>query len=98
MATNPLVGAWRLVAMEMRSPDGRVQYPFGRDAIGSLIYAAAGRMSATIMAGERTPFGTAYRRGEGGAAKAAALETYLAYAGRYAFLGDRVVHQVEIAL
>jgi hypothetical protein len=98
MATNPLVGAWRLVATEIRSPDGRVRYPFGRDPSGYLIYAADGRMSATIMAGERTAFGTAYRRGEGCEAKAAALETYLSYAGRYEFLGDRVVHRVEIAL
>ncbi len=98
MATNPLVGAWRFIAMEYRYPDGRVRHPYGRDATGYIIYTAEGRMSATLMAGGRAPFGTEYRRGEGRDAKVAAFETYLSYAGRYEFLGDRVVHHVEVAL
>ena len=98
MVAAPLIGAWRLVAMEYRYADGRVRYPYGRDASGYIIYTADERMSATLMGGDRAPFGTEYRRGEGGAAKAAAFESYLSYAGRYEFLGDRVVHHVEIAL
>ena len=98
MATNPLVGAWQLVAMEYRHPDGRVRYPYGRDAVGYIIYTADGRMSATLMGGGRAAFGEEFRRGEGQEAKAAAFESYLSYAGRYEFLGDRVVHRVEVAL
>jgi len=98
MAATPLVGAWRLVAMEYRHADGRVRYPYGRDATGYIIYTAGGRMSATLMGGDRARFDTEYRRGEGGAAKAAAFESYLSYTGRYEFLGDRVVHHVEVAL
>ena len=93
-----LIGAWRLVAMEYRHTDGRVRYPYGREAVGYIIYTADGRMSAALMAGDRAPFGAEYRRGEGHEAKAAAFETYLSYAGRYEFLGDRVVHRVEVAL
>ena len=96
--THSLVGAWRLVAMEYRYPDGRVRYPYGRDAVGYIIYTADGRMSATVMGDDRASFGTEYRRGEGTEAKAAAFEGYLSYAGRYEFLSDRVVHYVEVAL
>ena len=84
--------------MQHRHADGRVRYPYGRDASGYIIYTADGRMSATLMGGDRTPFGSEYRRGEGGTAKASAFESYLSYAGRYEFLGDRVVHYVEVAL
>lgn len=94
----PLVGAWRLVAMEYRYPDGRVRYPYGREATGYIIYSGDGRMAATLMAGGRAAFGGELRRGEGGDRKAAAFEGYLSYAGRYEFLGDRVVHHVEVAL
>jgi hypothetical protein len=95
---SPLVGAWRLVAMEYRYPDGRVRYPYGREAVGYIIYTADGRMSATLMGGDRAQFGIEFGRGEGREAKAVAFETYLSYAGRYEFPGDRVIHHVEVAL
>lgn len=84
--------------MEYRYPDGRVRHPYGREATGYIIYTADGRMSATLMAGDRVPFGTEFGRGDGREAKAAAFETYLSYAGRYEFPGDRVIHHVEVAL
>src|SRR5215212_6607593 len=95
---NPLIGSWRLVSMEYRYADGRVRYPYGREAVGYIIYTADGRMSATLMSDDRAPFGTEYPRGEGREAKVAAFETYLSYAGRYEFQGNRVIHHVEVAL
>jgi hypothetical protein len=95
---NPLIGAWRLVAMENRYADGRVRYPYGREAVGYILYTAEGRMSATIMGGGRAPFGVEMGRGDGAGEKIAAFESYLSYAGRYTFGGDRVVHHVEAAL
>jgi hypothetical protein len=84
--------------MEFRYPDGRVRYPYGREAIGYIIYTADGRMSAALMSDDRAPFGTEFGRGDGHEAKAAAFESYLSYAGRYEFPGDRVIHYVEVAL
>lgn len=95
---NPLIGSWRLVAMEHRYADGRVRYPYGREAVGYILYTAEGRMSATIMGGARAPFGSEFRRGEGTGEKATAFESYLSYAGRYSFQRDRVIHHVETAL
>lgn len=95
---NPLLGSWRLVTMETRFNDGRVRYPYGREAVGYILYTAEGRMSATIMAGDRASFGTDYGRGEGMDEKATAFEGYLSYAGRYTFQGDRAIHHVEASL
>lgn len=95
---NPLLGSWRLVTMETRFNDGRVRYPYGREAVGYILYTPEGWMSATIMAGGRAPFGIDYGRGEGTSEKAAAFEGYLSYAGRYTFQGDRVIHHVEASL
>jgi hypothetical protein len=95
---NPLIGAWRLVAMENRYADGRVRHPYGPEAAGYILYTAEGWMSATIMGGGRAPFGVEFGRGDGVSEKAAAFEGYLSYAGRYTFQGDRVVHHVEAAL
>lgn len=95
---NPLLGGWRLVAMEYRYADGRVRYPYGRGASGYILYTTEGWMSATIMGGERASFDTEYGRDEGVAEKVAAFESYLSYAGRYTFAGDRVIHHVEVSL
>lgn len=93
-----VVGGWRLVSFENHDGDGRVRLPYGPDPVGYILYTADGRMSATIMRGERTPIAGEPRRGEGSAQKARAFEEYLSYAGRYTFLGDRVIHHVEVAL
>src|SRR5262245_45597498 len=47
------IGAWRLVAFEEDAPDGRVVYPYGKDATGLLIYDSSGHMSVQIMRRDR---------------------------------------------
>lgn len=95
---DQLIGSWRLVSFENHDGDGRVRQPYGHDPVGYILYTAEGRMSATVMRGDRTPFDGVPRRGEGVAEKASAFEEYLSYAGRYTFLGDRVIHHVEVSL
>ena len=34
MATNPLIGAWRLITVEDHQPDGSIIYPYGEKALG----------------------------------------------------------------
>jgi hypothetical protein len=95
---HTIVGGWRLVAFENHDGDGRVRLPYGPAPVGYLLYTADGRMSATIMRGDRTPLAGEPRRGEGTAEKARAFEEYLSYAGRYTLLGERVIHHVEVSL
>jgi Lipocalin-like domain len=39
MASNPLIGTWRLLSWQNRSvEDGQLSYPLGEDATGYIIY------------------------------------------------------------
>jgi hypothetical protein len=57
MASNPLIGTWRLLSWENRSvEDGQVSYPLGEDAAGYIIYNEDGYMFVAIMAPHRLRF------------------------------------------
>ena len=96
MKPNPLVGAWRLVTYEAHSGD-ELSYPLGEDASGYIMYTSDGYMSVLIMAAGRTEFASGDILGGTDAEKLAAASTFLAYCGRYEFLGDRVIHRIETA-
>ena len=57
MASNPLIGTWRLISWENRSVDGQeVSYPLGQDATGYIMYNEDGYMFVAIMAPHRLRF------------------------------------------
>ena len=93
-----LVGAWRLVSWENRAADGQITYPMGADALGYLLYSADGHFSVTISRRGRPGFAAGDLLGGSIEEKARAMEGLVAYAGRYRFLGDRVIHHVELSL
>ena len=97
-APNPLVGAWRLVSWENRAADGQVTYATGTDARGYLLYTADGRFAVLISRSGRAGFAAGDLLGGTTQEKARAVEGFVAYAGRYTFHGDRVVHHVELSL
>jgi hypothetical protein len=49
----PLLGAWRLITVEDHQPDGSIIYPYGKEAMGCLIYHPDGYMSASVMSAQR---------------------------------------------
>jgi hypothetical protein len=88
MASNPLVGTWRLVSWENRSAvDGRVSYPLGRDAVGYIMYGDDGHMSVAIMRPDRAKFATEDLLGGEAQERAQAAGTYVSYCGRHEFRG-----------
>jgi Lipocalin-like domain len=93
-----LVGAWQLLSWENQAADGQVTYPMGADALGYVIYAADGRFSVTISRRGRAGFAAGDLLGGTTKEKAQAVEGFVAYAGRYSFHGDRVIHHVELSL
>jgi hypothetical protein len=97
-AYDALVGAWRLVSWENRAADGQVSYPMGADALGYVLYTADGRFSVTISRAGRATFAAGDLLGGTTQEKAWAMEGLVAYAGRYSFHGDRVIHHVELSL
>jgi Lipocalin-like domain len=96
--SDAVVGAWRLVSWETRAADGEVTYPMGTDTLGYVIYAADGRFSVTISRRDRAEFAAGDLLGGTTQEKARAVQGFVAYAGRYSFLGDRVIHHVELSL
>ncbi|HEY7126638.1 MAG TPA: lipocalin-like domain-containing protein [Ktedonobacterales bacterium] len=99
MSDNPFVGTWRLVSVESRTADGRVRYPYGRDAQGYIIYSAEGTMCVAFMAAHRPRFANANDAAEGTPEElAAAGKLYVSYAGPYEIQDDGTIHHhVEVS-
>ena len=94
MASNPLIGTWRLVSWVHESPDGDITYPFGPDATGSITYTHQGYMSVTIMRAGREPFSSPDLLAGSPEEKIAAAESYIGYCGTYELGEGSVVHRV----
>lgn len=92
---NPFVGVWRLVSLELRSEDGEVSYPLGRDAIGYIFYTDDGYMSVVLMAADRPTFATDDSLGGSDDERAGAYSTYFSYCGRYEIVENAVTHHIE---
>lgn len=99
-----LLGSWRLTHYWRQQGDQRVE-PFGAKAYGHLMYAADGRMAATLCRPDRAPLTTAPRLDWSGdtAEWAAAAQSYFAYTGSYDLVssdsdGFVIDHHVEAAL
>ncbi len=54
--SQALIGTWKLVSSEFHLSSGDVNHPYGNDAVGLLIYAEDGQMSAQIMRRGRPSF------------------------------------------
>ncbi len=80
------IGTWELVESKTYQDDGSVVYPFGKDAIGKIIYDANDVMAVQIT--------SQHRHGE---CDKSITDNYLAYFGRYSIDEDNnlVSHHLE---
>ena len=98
-ATGPLIGRWALVAWDGHDDSGAPVSHGGERPSGDLIYLASGRMAVQIQWDGRSPLGSIELDAGGEAERAAALSTYIAYAGTFSLPAEGVVvHHVEICL
>lgn len=86
MATDSLIGTWKLVEWSRVDADGQISHPFTPEATGRLIYAANGLMSAFLMMPDW-----------GVAAERAGTRGMTAYSARWELMGDIVHHAVDFA-
>ena len=94
-----LVGSWLLERWSIAYPDGRPDaLPFGADALGLLVYAADGWMSATMCRAGRESLAPALAGRAAAAERVQAFDGYLAYAGRWSVQGDVVRHDVSMSM
>jgi hypothetical protein len=92
--SDKLVGTWKLVSASSTTKTGeRSETPYGPNPAGFLTYTADGRVTALISYGGRKPLSVGAQQDE----QAEAFKTFLAYAGRYALVGDKVTHYIEIS-
>lgn len=100
--SEQLHGSWVLESFVIRFADGRPDFhPFGKDAMGQLLYTPDGRMSAILARANRPRIRATSLETTAKAPpddKAAAFDSYLSYAGTWRIEGNEVVHSVEYAL
>jgi hypothetical protein len=86
-----LLGTWRLESWSLVCADGRPpEFPLGEDAVGYLMYAADGHMSAALARANRPPLDQA-----SDASKAQAYDSFFGYAGRYEVREGAVAHKID---
>jgi hypothetical protein len=91
-----LVGVWRPVTMTSEAGSGAISHPLGASPTGRLIYTASGHMSAVLAAGGRAPMASADVRAGSASEKAAAMDSFLSYAGTYEYSDGSVRHYVAM--
>jgi hypothetical protein len=95
---NRVVGTWKLVAASSSTVGGeRNDAPFGPSPTGFLTYTAEGRMMAIVSYGGRQNLSVRDPAVLPVEEQAEAFRTLVAYAGRYAFSGDKIIHHVEVS-
>jgi hypothetical protein len=93
-----IVGTWKLVSVASTTDKGEVdKAALGHHPSGLLTYTADGRMMAIISDDGRKPLSIPDRVAAPAEERAQAYSTFVAYAGRYTFTCDKVVHHVEVA-
>lgn len=95
---NKLVGTWKLVSVTSKTDKGDVNKTvYGENPKGLITYTADGRMSVVLTEDGRKPLSVNDRVAAPLEERAQAFSTVTAYAGKYTFSGDKVVHHVEVA-
>ncbi len=91
---SAVVGTWKAVSVASTNDKGVVK-DFGKSPLGFITYTADGRMSVIITSSDRKPLSVNDAAAAPREERAEAFATMVAYAGRYTFTGDKVVHHVE---
>ncbi len=95
---NVLVGTWKLVSFELCLQDGTAQYPWGKEVVGQVMYGADGYMAGSFMRKDRIPFAALDVMAGTSQEFAAAMKSYVGYAGTYSLHDNRVIHHVAVSL
>ncbi len=90
-----LIGAWELISWQAKTLTGDLIYPWGQDVFGMLIYIKENKMSATLMKANRPNFEHDIFNEIYPKDKAAAFDSFTAYAGNYSIVNNTIIHHVH---
>jgi hypothetical protein len=97
LTKEDLVGTYRLISAGIERSDGTVEYPYGQDAVGYLVYLDNDRVSWHIMAANRPPFSDSDLLGGTPEENNRAFRTSNGYFGHYRIEGDVIRYDIEVA-
>lgn len=97
MKSDDVQGTWVLLDWVQDYDDGRRIYPFGEDAVGTIVY-SGDRMSCIMSRSGRAPFAAGGQWNADDADKARAYGEMMAYAGGFSIEGNEVLHHVDLSL
>ncbi len=97
MSNHSIVGTWRMVKFEYRAEDGTRFFPYGEQADGVIVYDEEGMMSTIITRTDRPSVSAHDFVNIPDEEKIELSKGFVAYAGKYEMLPDRIVHHVEIS-
>jgi hypothetical protein len=92
-----IIGTWKLVSAKLTTDTGEVRDSWGPNPVGFLTYTSDGRMSAILTFSGRKNLSVSDFISAPAGERAEAFASMTAYAGRYTFSGDKVIHHVEAA-
>lgn len=93
-----LAGTWKLLSASYFVANKIVdRQPYGPHPAGFITYTTDGRVSVTVAFDGRKPLSVNDFIMAPAEERAQAFATFFAYAGRYTFTGDKVIHHVEVA-
>jgi len=97
MGKEQFIGSWKLISSEFRRSDGQLTYPYGRDAVGILMYDANGHFSAQVMRSDRPAFASGDPFEGTPKEIKSAFEGFIAYYGAYEVNQEKgtLTHHVE---
>ena len=98
MPGSPIVATWKLLSFTMTTDDGQITHPYGENPSGYYLFNADGHCAAILGRPDRPRLGTTDLSAGIEEQKAAAAQDFTAYAGRYEYLGEKLVTHVEVSL
>lgn len=97
MNNNNLVGTYDLVSWENRHESGKITYPLGPDAKGTISYSSDGFVFVHIMKNNRKDHSVVDLFGGDISEIKQSANTHISYCGRYEITGNEIIHYVIIS-
>jgi hypothetical protein len=95
--STSIIGAWKLISYKIQKDNEKAIYPFGKKALGSLIYTDSGRVSAQVMRSDRPKLASGDQMKGTAEEIKANYEGYISYYGSFEIdkKNGFVIHHVE---